>query len=79
MYVFSGSMHMGETREQRLEEFLEENDVPVAGLREGAWLRVEGPKIHLGGRSGARVFRRGEDPVEIASGASLTSLEEPAD
>jgi dipeptidase E len=72
-----GSMHMGETREQRLEEYLEENDVPVVGLREGAWLRVEGSQIHLGGRSGARVFRRGEDPVEVAPGASLSSLEEP--
>jgi dipeptidase E len=33
-----GSQHMGEAREQRITEFLEENDVPVLGLREGCWL-----------------------------------------
>ncbi|MCX2747861.1 dipeptidase PepE [Arthrobacter sp. MI7-26] len=37
-----GSTHAGETRETRLSEFLEENDVPVLGLREGAHLRVTG-------------------------------------
>ncbi len=31
-----------ETRQQRIAEFLEENDVPVLGLREGTWLRVSG-------------------------------------
>lgn len=75
----SGSTHMGETREQRLEEYLEENATPVVGLREGAWLRVEGAQIHLGGRSGARVFRRGEDPVEVSPGAGLAGLEDVAD
>lgn len=37
-----GSTHAGETRETRLSEFLEENNVPVLGLREGAHLRVTG-------------------------------------
>ena len=36
------STHAGETRDDRLTEFLEENAVPVLGLREGAHLRVKG-------------------------------------
>ena len=39
------STHVGETRAQRIEEFLEENDVPVLGLREGSWLRQHGPNF----------------------------------
>src|SRR5579859_3524835 len=35
------STHQGETREQRLMEFHEENDTPVIGLREGSMLQVE--------------------------------------
>jgi dipeptidase E len=63
-----GSTHMGETREVRLREFLEENDTPVVGLREGAMLRVEGSTVHLKGTTGARIFRRGKDPQEVQSG-----------
>jgi dipeptidase E len=68
-----GSRHMGESRETRLREFHEENDTPVIGLREGAILRVEGESVVLKGRAGARLFRRGQEPVEIAAGASLGS------
>jgi dipeptidase E len=66
------SRHMGETRETRLLEFLEENDVGVVGLREGAMLEV-GAKgaATLRGRAGARLFRRGSEPVEVAPGARL--------
>ena len=35
------SKHMGETREKRIAEFLEENDTPVLALREGAMARNE--------------------------------------
>jgi dipeptidase E len=69
-----GSSHMGETREQRIVEFLEENDRVVVGLREGGWIRVEGARGRLGGERGARVFRRGAAPEERAPGASLDDL-----
>ena len=59
-----GSTHMGETRETRIREFLEENETPVVGLREGAILRVEGESVLLKGVAGARIFRRGEEPIE---------------
>ena len=69
-----GSTHMGETREQRIAEFHEENTQPVVGLREGAWLLVEGPTVLLQGSTGARLFRRGEAVTELAIGARLDLL-----
>ncbi len=69
------STHMGETREQRIREFHEMNETPVLGLREGAFLRIENGAITLGGRKGARLFRRGAEPVEYEPGARLTELE----
>jgi dipeptidase E len=67
------SRHMGETREERLREYLEENEAPVLGLREGAWVRVDGERAALGGPSGARLFRRGADPLELPPGADLSA------
>jgi dipeptidase E len=69
-----GSTHMGETREQRLREYLEENERPVLGLREGAWLQVQGNTGTLAGTRPARLFRRGTDPEELAPGADLSFL-----
>jgi dipeptidase E len=69
-----GSTHMGETREQRIREFHEENETPVVGLREGAWIQVEGDRATLGGRRGARIFRRGREPEERGTGESLDDL-----
>ncbi len=68
------STHMGETRETRIREFHEENDRPVVGLQEGAMLRVEGEQVTLTGLAGARIFRRGQDPVEVSPVASLGPL-----
>jgi dipeptidase E len=69
-----GSTHMGETRETRIREFHEENAAPVVGLREGAILRVEGASVELRGRAGARIFRRGEEPVEATPVAAIDRL-----
>lgn len=72
------STHMGETREARIREFHEENAAPVAGLREGAILRVEGASVSLRGIAGARIFRRGLEPLEFLPGAALADFLEPA-
>ncbi len=68
------STHMGETQEERIIQFLEENSTPVVGLREGAILRVKEGTTLLKGVSGARIFRRGHEPVEIEPGAKLDDL-----
>src|SRR5690242_14403429 len=68
------SKHMGETREKRILEFLEENDTPVLGLREGAIARFENGTTVLKGSTGARIFRRGQDPVETLPGDRLDEL-----
>ena len=70
----AGSTHMGETREERILQFLEENDTPVIGLREGAMLRIEQGQITLLGAAGARLFRRGSPPQELSGGSELAEL-----
>jgi len=66
----AGSRHMGETREDRLREYLEDNETPVLGVREGGWLEVNGDAVSLGG-NGARLFRRRTAPLELAPGARI--------
>jgi dipeptidase E len=63
-----GSTHKGETREERIKEFLEENTTPVVGLREGTMLWVENGSAKLLGLKPARIFRRGHEPVEVDPG-----------
>ena len=65
------STHKGETREVRLNEFHEENTTPVLGLREGSMLWVEDGTITLLGMKPARIFRRGQQPVELPSGSRV--------
>lgn len=68
------SRHMGETQEERILQFHEENDTPVVGLREGAMVRVENGVTLLKGSSGARIFRKGQEPCETLPGAQLDYL-----
>ncbi len=68
------STHKGETREERLLQYLEESPVPVVGVRESAWIRVENGVSRLQGTRGARVFKRGTPPFEIEAGAELEAL-----
>lgn len=71
------STHMGETRAQRLEQYLEDNEPPVLGLREGAWLRRRDGELRLGGDTGAVLFRRDDTVTEYGAAADLTFLLHP--
>ncbi len=63
--------HGGESRDQRIAEFLVANpDKRVIGLREGSLLKVDGHGMVLQGRGG-RLFRKGAEPVDMADGAQL--------
>lgn len=65
----------GETRRQRLQEFLAVNpSVPVIGLPEGDWLEVTGSSIVLRGAQPAPVFRGGKDGMLATPGDALSSL-----
>jgi dipeptidase E len=61
--------HMGETRDQRLTEFLALNPrAVVAGLREGSALLIEGAQVTLLGPHPLRLFRAGAEPLEVEPG-----------
>lgn len=68
------STHMGETREERIVQYLEDNNTPVVGLREGAMLRVEKGVTLLKGSTGARIFRRGQPAIEVQPVVRLDDL-----
>jgi len=67
--------HAGETREQRIEEFIEINqDIYVVGLREGTLLIIENKEIKLAGPRKARIFKKGTIPAELGKDDDLTFL-----
>jgi dipeptidase E len=65
------SKHMGETRDTRIKEFHTQNTIPVLGLREGSWLRVQGEEIILQGKLSARVFEQDKSAYEIENGSQI--------
>ncbi|HEU4700611.1 MAG TPA: dipeptidase PepE [Gemmatimonadales bacterium] len=71
--------HGGETRQERLAEFLALNpDVTVLGLREGSGLRLEGTHLTLVGTHPLTLFTHDAAPRELAPGAVLDDLILPA-
>lgn len=67
--------HGGETREQRIEEFLVVNrNMKVLGLREASLLYIEGKLMKLIGSRDARLFEFGKEPVEYPFGSDLSFL-----
>jgi dipeptidase E len=66
--------HMGETREQRIAEFHTYSNLPVVGLREGSYIRVQGENELLCGEHSARIFKKDQSPVEVVSGYNFNTL-----
>ena len=67
--------HAGETREQRILEYIEANPRRwVAGLREGCMLRLENGKLELIGKRPMRMFRKGVETFEVEPGGDLSFL-----
>lgn len=70
--------HAGETREQRILEFLEVNpEVTVVGLREGTMLIREGDRLTMTGSRNARIFRKGEPAEEWPATRDFSPLLNP--
>lgn len=63
--------HNGETRETRILEFLTQNNIKVAGLREGNWIRRIGNKVTVEGSQLTRIFEQGKEPYEITAGSII--------
>ena len=69
------SGHGGETREQRILEYLVVNpETTVVGLREATALLVEGRTIQLLGARPARIFHGGTEPREVEPGTDVSFL-----
>ncbi|MBR5811797.1 MAG: dipeptidase PepE [Alistipes sp.] len=67
--------HAGETREQRIMEYIEANPRRwVVGLREGCMLHVEGDKMELIGSRPMRIFKKGVTTYEVNAGDDLSFL-----
>jgi dipeptidase E len=68
------STHQGETRERRIQEFLEMNDETVLGMREGSIILIEDSSTYVAGTAGVRVFKKGQEPEEYGPGDRLDFL-----
>lgn len=67
--------HAGETREQRIEEFIEVNpEIWVAGLREGTMFLIEENEIRLIGPRKARIFKKDQPPLELGENDDFSFL-----
>ena len=67
--------HGGETRQQRIEEFMAINrNTTVVGLREGCLLYLENKQLQLLGNKSLRLFHFDEEPRELEPGSELSFL-----
>ena len=67
--------HAGETREQRILEYLEANRSRyVVGLREGCMIRIKDENIELIGSRTMRIFKKGIATYEVQPGDDISFL-----
>jgi dipeptidase E len=67
--------HGGETRTERILEFLEVNPtLTVVGLREGTYLRLVRGHLGFEGNRPARIFKQGEAPLDFMKEDDWSSL-----
>ncbi|MFI3323609.1 MAG: dipeptidase PepE [Rikenellaceae bacterium] len=67
--------HAGETREQRIEEFIAANpNTYVAGLREGCMIEYRDGEMQLIGSRPMRIFKYGEPTIEVNAGDDISFL-----
>ena len=66
--------HGGETRQDRINEYLAVNqNMKVVGLREASAIWVVGEKYYLKGGKKMMVFKYGTEPLELEPNAEITS------
>ena len=67
--------HAGETREQRIQEYIEANPRRwVVGLREGCMLHLHDGEMNLIGSRPMRIFKKGVETFEVQPGDDLSFL-----
>lgn len=67
--------HGGETREERIIEFIAVNpDIYVAGLREGCMFVLENGKLSIIGKRNLRLFKFDEEPKELTPDMDFSFL-----
>lgn len=67
--------HAGETREQRISEFLAANPKSkVVGIPEGTLLEIKGNETALKGKTGTQLFQYGEAKQTLPNDTNLTTL-----
>lgn len=72
---FKQEGHAGETREMRINEFILANQqIYIAGLREGTLLQMTGNKLELLGNKSCRIFHFNKIPFEVNPGEKLDFL-----
>ena len=68
------SKHMGETRDTRIKEFHAYNSIPVLGLREGSWLKIQGNKIIVKGELSTRLFKQNQAAEELETETDISYI-----